>query len=528
MVEIKTPGTCLAEGWMRIRAAVKAAFFSAVVIGLMTHLYQFTNKLYNYDELWNTPNGYGIGAETGRWFLKIVGDFATAQFGNHSLPLVNGMISILFLAVSAALVVDMFGIKEKLPAVLIGGFMVAFPAVVCMFLFMFTAVYYSMGIFFCILAAWLVIRFPKKVLPAIAAAALLACSLGLYQAYFPAAVTLLLMHIILLCAFESGDKKWKDIILTALRYLGVLLAGLIAYMILNRVLLSVWNLEMVNYQGLDSMGKISPAELLDALKRCYQDFLALCTGNVMNLNQTHLIKIGFRCVMLIFGISGLYVLIAERGCIVKKIFFVIGCGLFPVAMFLVYLMSPNGWAYTIMGYPAVFLLVFLIIWADAFCRNIEKHRYFKVLGQWAAVLVSSVMIAVYVWYGNGCYMSLEYTKYHDLAYYETMITQIKSLDGYTDDMRVAFIGDTVTDNTNNMGSLVGGTFSIDGKIESNVSAYSKTNIITKYLGFNPGFCSYEEIIELMDNEQVKEMSCYPDAGSIKIVDGTIIVKLVEY
>ena len=32
----------------------------------------------------------------------------------------------------------------------------------------------------------------------------------------------------------------------------------------------------------------------------------------------------------------------------------------------------------------------------------------------------------------------------------------------------------------------------------------------------------------MEQEEVKEMSCYPDYGSMKVVDGVVVIKLSEY
>ena len=39
------------------------------------HLYQFTNKLYNYDELANTPGGIGLSTRTGKMAVKLDGAF---------------------------------------------------------------------------------------------------------------------------------------------------------------------------------------------------------------------------------------------------------------------------------------------------------------------------------------------------------------------------------------------------------------------------------------------------------------------
>ena len=108
-----------------------------------------------------------------------------------------------------------------------------------------------------------------------------------------------------------------------------------------------------------------------------------------------------------------------------------------------------------------------------------------------------------------------------------MITQIKSLEGYNDELPLALVGNEINDATNNMGSLVGGTFGLGGKADSNISVYSRNQIITKYLGFAPRFCDYQELKALMENEEVEEMPSYPDDGSIKIVDGVIVVKIME-
>lgn len=528
MREMKTPAVWLADCGKKIPPAVKAAFFGALICGMMAHLYQFTNKLYNYDELAVTPAGYGIGAEAGRWFLKLFGDYTAAHFGNYSLPFFNGLLSLLLLSVSAALVAGMFQMKDRFFAVMVGGFMTVFPAVICMFFFMYTAVFYSIGIFFSVLAAFLLVRFPKKIIVHVGAAVLIACSLGTYQAYFSNTVCLLLINVILMSAFQKNEESWKRILFTALRYLGVLIAGLILYLALHKVLMARWGLSMVNYQGLDSMGQISFEDLAGALKRCYHDIIALCNGHVMYLSPTSLLRKCFAAVMLLFAGSAASLFMFEKGDWIKKIFMVLGFFILPIALFLVYVMSPNGWSYTLMGYAVVFLLVFLAVWVEQFSCKVEGKGLFKAGMQWIAGVLSVVMLVCYIWYANGCYMALEYTKYHDMAYYETMVTQIKSLDGYTDDMPVAFIGNTIEDSTNNMGSMLGGTFGLDGKIESNVSAYSYTSIITKYLGFAPVFCGYEEIVALMELEEVKEMSCYPDSGSMKIVDGTVVIKLSEY
>lgn len=47
----KMPDQYLTEWYRNLSGAVKTAFYAAFAAGLAAHLYQFTNKLYNYDEL---------------------------------------------------------------------------------------------------------------------------------------------------------------------------------------------------------------------------------------------------------------------------------------------------------------------------------------------------------------------------------------------------------------------------------------------------------------------------------------------
>jgi uncharacterized membrane protein len=284
---------------------------------------------------------------------------------------------------------------------------------------------------------------------------------------------------------------------------------------------------MSGYQGADTMGQTTLAAVLTGLKGCYRDFIKLVYNNVMYLNPTQYVRRCYLIQMIVWIIGVISLLFGEKGCAVKKTFMVLGFAIFPVALYLIYLMVPNGWVYTLMAYSVVFVSIFTLLWADRYEVSFDTKKILQGATQWMAVLTSILMIAIYVWYGNGCYMALEYTKYHDLSYFQTMVTQIKSIEGYQDELPVAMIGNTITDETNNMGSMVTATFGLDGKIDSNINAYSRDFIMTKYLGFAPRFCGYEEIKELMENEEVQAMPCYPDSGSIQIVDGVIVVKLSE-
>ena len=81
-------------------------------------------------------------------------------------------------------------------------------------------------------------------------------------------------------------------------------------------------------------------------------------------------------------------------------------------------------------------------------------------------------------------MALEYTKYHDFSYVQTLVTKIRSVEDYSQDKPVIVVGTQINDSTNGMGSLIGDTFTVGGKADTN-------------LGYNSLLLDFRHIMELM-------------------------------
>ena len=525
------PEQCIRQWYSKLSAEVKTAFFCAVIFGLMAHLYQFTNKLYNYDELTNTPGGIGLSTEQGRWLLNLMGRFMRSVFGgSYSLPFFNGIFALLFLAVSAALLVSALDVKRRLTAGILGGLLVVFPAVVSMYFFMFLALYYAIGIFFSVLAAYLVVKYPRSICANVAAVLLIAGSLGIYQAYFPNTVCILLMVVILEAAFGNvaGKEQWKRFWITVVRYLAIMAAGLVVYFLINKMYLAVTGIQLTSYQGGDTMGAITVSQLLGGIKNCYTSFFRLGFEDVMGINYNRTVKRLIKVVWILLGAGIASYLALKKKEYMNKLIVILGLMIFPLAMFLIYVMAPNSACYTLMAYAVVFLFVFCVVWLDACWENLRTAKNLFIGMNWVAALTMAALIISYIWYANGNYMALEYTKYHDMAYCQTLITQIKSVDGYSDDMPVIVVGSQVSDSTNSMGSMISDTFIVGGRADSNLGYNSVLYIMSKYLGFSPQYGGYEETQEWMARDEVKNMPSYPDEGSIQVIDGSIVVKLSEY
>lgn len=110
-----------------------------------------------------------------------------------------------------------------------------------------------------------------------------------------------------------------------------------------------------------------------------------------------------------------------------------------------------------------------------------------------------------------------------------MVTQIRSVEGYRTGLPLAIIGrqTEIEDSEHTMESLMGKKFNVPGKSESNINGYSRWHILIQYLGYNPEFLFDDKTSEIAKWDEVRAMPCYPEDGSIKIVDDIIVLKLSD-
>jgi len=135
----------------------RISFFSALIFGFLSHMFAFTNKLLNHDEL-NFLFSKGITISSGRWGLVFLDPFLPAC----SLPWLNGTITLLLIAVSICLIVHLFSIKNTAVQVTLSGLIISIPALTGTFSYMFTSAYYGVAFLLSVASAFLVHSTYKK------------------------------------------------------------------------------------------------------------------------------------------------------------------------------------------------------------------------------------------------------------------------------------------------------------------------------------------------------------------------------
>ena len=532
----KTVFSGIKEKYDNIDKRIKMCFLSAFICGLFAHIYALTNHLYNYDELWHTPTGFGTGLEVGRWALSITVWIQKVLFDDcFTIPFINGMLTIILYAVAACFVVSALDIKDEFYAIIVGGLMTTFPALTCRMFFMFTTHYYAIGIAMAAAGAWIIAKKKLNILKVTVAIALTVYGMAIYQANFTTAVCILVGNLLVWLITENVELKTA--IKKCINYVLYLGACMALFLAGSKIALSITGKQMETYENLDQMGRLSMEQLIEGIIRCYKTFFKLPIIDVYSMNPNRIVKIAFLICFLIFLYTFVKVWMMKKEVYLKVLVSLVFAVL-PIAVNLIIIMAiSSGTMYSIMVYEIVFVFIISIACLEAIrtCNSdITAIPNKMVIDKVETLLnsVTAVMLVItvitYIWFANGNYLAMEYTNQHDNAYYQTLMTQIKSVDGYHADMPITMIGKPVVDSTYTRQDMIGGTFNISGKSSTNINAYSSWNIMTRVLGYDPVNRNSDEEEEYFRGlDEVVNMPCYPSSGSIKIIDDTIVIKFQE-
>ena len=532
----KTVFSGIKEKYDNIDKRIKMCFLSAFICGLFAHIYALTNHLYNYDELWHTPTGFGTGLEVGRWALSITVWIQKVLFDDcFTIPFINGMLTIILYAVAACFVVSALDIKDEFYAIIVGGLMTTFPAFTCRMFFMFTTHYYAIGIAMAAAGAWIIAKKKLNILKVMIAIALTVYGMAIYQANFTTAVCILVGNLLVWLITENVELKTA--IKKCINYVLYLGACMTLFLAGSKIALSITGKQMETYENLDQMGRLSMEQLIEGIIRCYKTFFKLPIIDVYSMNPNRIVKITFLICFLVFLYTFVKVWMMKKEVYLKVLVSLVFAVL-PIAVNLIIIMAiSSGTMYSIMVYEIVFVFIISIACLEAIrtCNSDITAIPNKMVIDKAGTLlnyVTAVMLVItvitYIWFANGNYLAMEYTNQHDNAYYQTLMTQIKSVDGYHADMPITMIGKPVVDSTYTRQDMIGGTFNISGKSSTNINTYSSWNIMTRVLGYDPVNRNSDEEEEYFRGlDEVVNMPCYPSSGSIKIIDDTIVIKFQE-
>ena len=507
----KARNTPLENGVLRLwesTARDRLPFVSALIFGLAAHMFAFTNKLVNADEI-ESLFGKGATVTSGRWGLEAV----KLIFPDYSMPWLWGLASLLLLAVSVCLIIRLFDIKGGLIKVLLAGMIVSFPSETGTFCFMFTSTAYALSFLLVVTAAYVFCRGVKLRAPV--ACLLLVLSLSIYQAYISVAASFFVLYMIKSCLEESGSAV-KTIVF-GLKALAMMLAALVLYAAVTYAVFRVTGAQFNDYvkdnmNGSGIFARVRMAYDFMVYYLSYREF-ALITSEASR--WLHII-------LLLLCAAGI---IREAAARVKakrpldSVLLLVCAAILPLAVNCMFLAMAKDSIHTLVIYSFVaFYVLAAMLLERVFAGGSALRRTMRdvVYVALAAALVSNVYFA------NEVYLKL-YLQYENAySFYSVLLSRAENAEGFDEDSKLAIIGCQDNALTDLSGLDTGYIMGVNHDL---INIYSRENFLRRYLGSDIPLASEAEAEKLAATEEFAKMAEYPYYGSVKMIDGFVVVKL---
>lgn len=493
--------------WM-LTVRDRLPFLSALAFGLAAHMFAFTNKLVNADEI-ESLFGKGATVTSGRWGLEAV----KLIFPDYSMPWLYGLISLVLIAVSVCIIVRLFDIKGGLTTVLLAGMITAFPSQTGTFCFMFTSSAYALSFLFAVLSVFLFCRGGWK--NDAVAVTLMTLSLGLYQSYIALAASLLLLYAVFLCL--DSEAKLKDIIVFSMKALAMLLAALVVYALITLVVFKFTGAEFNAYVRDNSassgiLGRIRTAYDFFVYYLTYREY-ALITSEVSRI--AHLVLFAL-CLVGVFMVAVKSVRVGRVG---AGVFIIVSVFLLPIAVNCMFLAMSNESIHTLVIYSFV---AFYVLAAMLLQRVFDGGELIKRASRDVIYAALTIALASNVYFANEVYLEM-YLEYENAySFYSILLARAENTDGFDETKKLALIGHqdnaVATRPEIDLGYITGPSRDL-------INIYSQENFIRRYLGSNIPLADETELAALAVTPEFDKMSEYPYYGSVKIIDDYVVVKL---
>ena len=497
-------------------------FASTVSIGIFVHLYILTNHITLHDNVYSFYWGGTIGL--GRWGLYLLWRFTNLWNGNYlhyAPPAYLGVLSVIYIALAAVLVMKILKIQKAFFGALLGVIMVTFPVVTAIFGFMFTSAAYFFGMLVGVMGVWLITS-KEGVLRIFIGVILIGFATGVYQAFLPFFGGLFLLDAIQ--RVRNGQKS---------RFFSYMLTGFLSaafYAVCMKLFLVHYNTELSDYQGIGLVSSTGPLAYLSQILCAYKEFFdptkwARSTVYLGSLRILYYVMLLCLCLFLICDLVKRF-REGVRTQAAKQMGMYVLIPLMANGIFVMSASSPDT-VHSLMMYGELLPFFALLVFLDEEWGKDDLPDKLKKCGI-AAGTACLILFSIISWrLANISYWKADYVQEASAAYFTRLVMRMEEVPGYSGTTTAVFIGDPVTDEH----TLMYGEFDLEiGRFPYGLWPYNLTTMVQDYnwlafmrseTGFGLGIGN---AADWKDCPEVQAMPCYPEPGSVIVVDDLVIVK----
>lgn len=515
-LEIKYNKEKMKPFWVTIITSIIVHFslYALMITGPDTLI----NSMYHQPDVWESM------------LLRFGLDFVQGVKGYIVSPVLATLISSIFLGITVLLVIDIFKINNKYFKYITAIVFVVAPNISATLTFFYCSDAYILGMLLATLAVYIVRKNENKNWVILISGLLIALSMGMYQTYLSVTMVLCIATLVI---DALNKKEKKEIFINTLKYVVMGVLGIILFYALAHLVLLIRNLPVSSYSGANSIGLETLLNLPQLLPEAYGSFFNYYfTDNIIHniIWGTNILYIIIFGVMLV---SAIYIIVKNKvyekrtNTILALVFIIIA----PICFGIIEIMVPDVDIHILMACSMIYIfpIFFKII------EMLPKTTISKIF-KYTVTICSLIIIWNYIWQDNASYIAMKSMQNQTEKTVSRIVTQIEGLEEYTEDMPVLFLGG-LENNT----YLSRKNTSIEAKklydrtwgFIANKSTIwwgnldSWRKMLYEYEGVNLNLVSEWEKADLLQTEEFKSMTYYPQKDGIKIIDGTVVVRLSD-
>ena len=495
------------------RRCVLKIFLLTAVFFFAAHLYRFLSLGFAHDSLVLNQSGEDFWQLSLGRFMQV---FYHRVRGNIPVPYVVGLLSYLYLAGSVCLLADLLSLSSTLSISLVAMAMCSNATLTFAsgtFLPWLDA--YALALFFAVLCVFCAVRLPKAGL--VLAPVSLLISLGLYPSYSEIAAILCL---IVLIGEAIDGLSFQPLFLHALKLLLVLATGFILYAVSLKLLFAFTsyqpadsynsvaklnNLELASLPGLIRNAYIFPFKWLAHPKTAFSRPVALCYLLLGLFSWMAVARLAF-----LRRVSA-----ACAGLLLVFLLFI------PMAANFVYVLT-QGMMYELMIYAFFFMFV---LPAYLFDRLRTDQGFFR-FSAGAAALCFAVIYGSDTMFCHQFFLRRELGYDASISLATRILERAQTVEGYEHGVTPVVFSGVVSGS-----HLAMERPGFESSAELDESIYSFTYemtypwFFTRIINDSTRFVSEQERVQLVYSDEVLAMPVFPAEGSLKMIDGVLVVRL---
>ena len=483
---------------------------STVVCSFAAHGFLFTNELFSHDSI--SYFTYATGSFS---FYTSIGRFVIPIYewikGDVAAPWLIGILFILWMTLTSLLVTQLLKIRSAVGMILTSGLLctnVALTLTGATYIYCMDE--YAFALFTATAAAWFFTRGRWWILPGVA---VLVVSLAVYQAYFTVAACF--CFLVILQRLVCGDR-FRSVLLAGIQYLILLTASFIAYY-------GVWTFicqttdvakRRVEESLLAGGGMEQIFALVKDANREYVGYLFDSTGVL-----GHLMVLVHALLIVVLVWKLISVLLSKSLFWGNKILLLGLICLIPTAFNSASILLA-GSATQLMTFAWELPYLLLVLCLDPAEKSCNRTAVLRV--------VPIVLLCCVLWqhtvYANQVYMKKELDHTATVALASRIIDRIELTEGYLPgETPVAFVGRLDRNTYLNHGRDEFTELDHTVGLWSDYSAtYNLGRYLTDYLNYP---LVWDTETDFSQHEEVLSMPAFPSADGIRMINGTVVVKL---